>query len=75
MLPDLAPCVKCKGENQPKVVRVEGMYYVQCPCCKWDNYQFLGLKPQYAIEEWNKFNRPINRTSYWTRHEMHDTES
>lgn len=59
MLPELAPCVKCKGENQPKVVRVEGMYYVQCPCCKWDRYCALGLKADSAIEVWNRLNKPM----------------
>jgi len=59
MLPSLAPCVKCKGENQPKVVRVEGMYYVQCPCCKWDRYCALGLKADSAIEVWNRLNKPM----------------
>lgn len=54
-------CVKCKGKYKPYIVRVEGMYYVRCGCGKWDRYWFLGLKPTSAIEEWNKYNRPIRR--------------
>lgn len=62
--------MKCRGRYQPRVVRVEGLYYVRCPCGKWDRYQFLGLREEYAVEEWNKFNRPIKRgrsESYYTK--------
>lgn len=62
---EMAMCVKCRGENKPKIVKIDGLYYVQCPCNKWDRHQFLGLKDVNAIEEWNKFNRPINRG--WNR--------
>lgn len=60
-LPEIVPCVKCKGAKKPKVIRIDGLYYVQCPCMKWDKYCALGLKPENAIEEWNKFNRTIKR--------------
>lgn len=58
---DLCTCVKCKGRHKPAFIKIDGMYYVQCPCMKWDRYQFLGLKPQFAADEWNKFNRPMAR--------------
>lgn len=61
MIPEIAPCVKCKGAKKAKVIRIDGMYYVQCPCCKWEKYMFLGLKPENAICEWNKFNREMKR--------------
>ena len=52
-------CVKCK--KLPRVVKVGDLYYAQCTCKKWDRYQFLGLREEYALEEWNKFNRKITR--------------
>lgn len=58
---EMAMCVKCRGKNKPKIVKIDGLYYAQCPCNKWDRYQFLGLKDVNAIDEWNKLNRPINR--------------
>ena len=60
-IPEMMPCVKCKGKRKPAIVRVDGMYYVQCPCMKWDKYMFLGLRPENAVDEWNKFNRPMKR--------------
>lgn len=54
-------CIKCKGANEVYIVKNEGMYYVRCGCGKWDRYQFLGLRKEYAIEEWNRMNRPIKR--------------
>lgn len=58
---EMAMCVKCRGKNKPKIVKIDGLYYVQCPCNKWDRYCALGLKAEYAIEVWNQLNRPINR--------------
>lgn len=58
---EMAMCVKCRGKNKPKIVKIDGMYYVQCPCNKWDRYCALGLKAEHAIEVWNQLNRPINR--------------
>lgn len=52
-------CIKCK--ELPYVVNVDGLYYARCKCKKWDNYQFLGVRKEYALEEWDKFNRKINR--------------
>lgn len=69
---EIFECVKCKGKYKARIVRVEGMYYIQCPCGKWDKYQFLGLKPQYAIEEWNKFNRPIQRIGHKRKKDAYD---
>lgn len=54
-------CVKCKGKNKTYIAKVEGMYYARCECGKWDKFQFLGLRPEYAVEEWNRANRPIKR--------------
>lgn len=62
---EMAMCVKCRGKHKPAINKIDGMYYVQCPCNKWDRYQFLGLRPENAVDEWNKFNRPINRG--WNR--------
>lgn len=58
---EMAMCVKCRGKNKPKILKIDGLYYVQCPCNKWDRYCALGLKAEYAIEVWNQLNRPINR--------------
>ena len=33
---EMATCVKCRGKNKPKIVKIDGLYYVQCPCNKWD---------------------------------------
>ena len=57
-------CVKCRGENKPYIVKVENMYYVRCPCGKWDRYTFLGLTQKSAWESWNAMNRPIQRGRY-----------
>lgn len=57
--PKLEKCVKCHGKHDPYIVRIDGLYYVRCPCGKWGRYDFLGLKPQYAADEWAKANRPI----------------
>lgn len=65
----MAKCVRCKGRSQPRLVRIDGLYYVQCGCNKWGQYQFLGLKPENAVGEWNKFNRPMYRGK---SSEMHD---
>ena len=56
---DMNKCVKC-GKN-PYIVKVEGFYYVRCYCGKWDKYQFLGLRPENAVDVWNGFNRDIKR--------------
>lgn len=58
---EMAMCVKCRGKNKPKILKIDGLYYVQCPCNKWDRYCALGLKAESAIEVWNQLNRPINR--------------
>lgn len=73
-LPEIMPCVKCKGEKKAKVVRIDGLYYVQCPCCKWERYMFLGLKPENAICEWNKFNREMKRVGN-KKYEHYNQES
>lgn len=59
---ELSPCVKCKGKYTPWIDKVDGMYYVRCKCSGWDKNQFLGLRAQYAADQWNQFNRPINRS-------------
>lgn len=56
---EMAMCVKCRGKNKPKIVKIDGLYYVQCPCNKWDRYCALGLKAEYAIEVWNRLNKPM----------------
>ena len=52
-------CVKCK--KLPRVVNVGDLFYVQCGCQKWEKYQFLGVRADYALEVWNEYNRPIKR--------------
>lgn len=58
---ELEKCVKCKGKNKVSIVNVDGLYYVRCGCGKWGQFQFLGLRERYAVEEWNLYNRPIKR--------------
>lgn len=52
---DIMKCKKCGHIG--KVVKISGLYYVQCHHCnKWDPYQFLGATPKGAISEWNRYN-------------------
>ena len=63
MKPDikLLPCIFCKEE--PRIIHYdENMWYVRCPCGKYERYEFLGYTKEGAIESWNYANRPINRT-------------
>lgn len=62
--PYVETCVKCKGKFEPYVVKTDGLYYVRCGCGRWDRFQFLGLREEYAWEEWTKANRPIQRGRY-----------
>lgn len=51
----IEPCIKCK--SNPRVIKIDDMYYAQCPKCnKWDKFQFLGLRYEYALDLWNKYN-------------------
>lgn len=50
--------VECKYCGCPgSVVRVDDMYYARCTHCKkWPPFEFLALKPDLAIKNWNEFN-------------------
>lgn len=49
-------CIFCK--KQPKVVKIDGIYYVQCCAHKGyrDYYTYCGLKLENAIRVWNESN-------------------
>lgn len=53
---ELVPCIKC-GKKQAKIISYGGVYYVQCPCGKYDSWQFCGFRQTGAIESWNFENR------------------
>lgn len=56
----LEPCIRC-GKQEAEVINFKGLYYVQCPCNKYDRWQFCGYRPQGAIDSWNYENRTLNR--------------
>lgn len=57
---ELSACVRC-GKKNARLICFKGLYYVQCPCGKYDSWQFCGFRPKGAIESWNYENRPICR--------------
>lgn len=50
--------IACKYCGRPGyVVRVDDMYYARCTHCKkWPPFEFLALKEDLAIKNWNMFN-------------------
>lgn len=56
----LSPCVRC-GKQEAKLICFKGLYYVQCPCGKYDSWQFCGFRPKGAIDSWEYENRKIQR--------------
>ena len=57
---ELSKCVRC-GKQEAEIMYFKGLYYVQCPCGKYDRWQFCGIRPRGAIDSWNYENRPIHR--------------
>ena len=49
-------CLKLKKKNvYPVIVNNQGLYYARCACCnKEDPFEFLGLTPEKAINNWNR---------------------
>lgn len=63
MIPEAHPCKHCK--RQPTVVSVPGdVFYAQCVCGKWNPYEFIGVNPAGAIENWNIYNPKPKRTNH-----------
>ena len=52
-----APCKCCKRKGHihyPFVKEVDGLCYARCNECNYyDPYEFIGLSPNRAIENWN----------------------
>lgn len=50
-------CIQCG--KKPSVLNLGGVAYVQCPCGKWNPYEFCGARVVYAIEQWNVANAHV----------------
>lgn len=53
---------KCLGCGwRPIIVHLPGdLYYCRCPnpkCTKWGAFDFIGMRPANAVDEWNFMNR------------------
>lgn len=50
-------CVYCK--KMPTVLDMGDLVYVQCPCGRWNPYEFCGVRPDSAVEQWNYANTRV----------------
>lgn len=48
---EIEPCKKCK--RQPVIKEIEGLFYAQCRCDKWNPYEHLGVSRKACINNWN----------------------
>ena len=66
MTDKLVPCKYCKCDRA-ETFKVGDLWYVRCcgikkskcgdkKCASWNPYEFLGLKEQDAIKNWNERN-------------------
>lgn len=47
-------CIRCG--KMPTIIDMKDICYAQCPCGKWNLYEFCAVRPDLAIKEWNKAN-------------------
>lgn len=53
--------VRCKGTRKVKI-KVDGVEQtITKRCTAWHPYEFLGLKEEAAIQNWNTRNAPVNK--------------
>lgn len=53
----VSKCMHCG--SLPKVKKIDGLYYVQCPgCSKHNLYAYVGRFEENAVRQWNIANAP-----------------